>query len=80
MKTKQTLEPNEETTDLSPHDREPSVLKTVVEYLDLAIEAAAAQDIGTGELLGLFSYYTHGIASDARERALDARVAREPSG
>lgn len=45
-------------------------LKTVVEYLDLAIEAATAQEMGTGELLGLFYYYTHGIATGARQRAL----------
>lgn len=49
----------------------PEALRTVVEYLDLAIEAATAQDMGTGELLGLFYYYTHGIASGARQRALD---------
>lgn len=49
----------------------PEALKTVAEYLDLAIEAATAQEMGTGELLGLFYYYTHGIASGARQRALD---------
>jgi len=50
----------------------PEALKSVAEYLDLAIEAATAQEMGTGELLGLFYYYTHGIASGARQRALDA--------
>lgn len=50
----------------------PEALKSVAEYLDLAIEAATAQGMGTGELLGLFYYYTHGIASGARQRALDA--------
>lgn len=45
---------------------------TVNDYLDMALAAAAEQEVSTSELLGTFFYYAHSIAESHRHDAIDA--------
>lgn len=42
----------------------------VRQYLEMAIQAAAEQQMPTSELLGIFFYYAHCIAESYRAQAL----------
>lgn len=44
--------------------------KEVVAHLERAIEAAENTSMSTSELIGMFHYYAHNLAQQARENAL----------
>ncbi len=43
----------------------------VVEHLDAALKAAEDANMNTSETIGMFFYYAHNLAQQARENALD---------
>ena len=45
--------------------------KEVVEHLDAAVEAAERAGMSTSEIIGMFFYYAHNLAQQARESALE---------
>ncbi len=45
--------------------------KEVVEHLDAAVEAAEKANMSTSEIIGMFFYYAHNLAQQARESALE---------
>ena len=40
---------------------------TVVEYLEMAVQAAQEQEMSASELIGLLFYYAHNVAQETRE-------------
>lgn len=44
--------------------------KEVVEHLDAAVAAAERANMSTSEVIGMFHYYAHNLAQQARENAL----------
>lgn len=52
---------------------------TVVEYLEMAVQAAQEQEMSASELIGLLFYYAHNVAQETRELALQNQLeAQEP--
>ena len=43
----------------------------VVKHLDAAVAAAQEANMSTSEVIGMFFYYAHNLAQQAREAALD---------
>ncbi|MDH3679154.1 MAG: hypothetical protein OEV40_04305 [Acidimicrobiia bacterium] len=43
---------------------------TVHDHLEMALEAAAEQQMATSELMGIFFYYAHSIAESYRQDVL----------
>ena len=44
--------------------------KEVVKHLDAAVAAAQDANMSTSEVIGMFFYYAHNLAQQARESAL----------
>lgn len=42
----------------------------VINYLDLAVQAAEDKNMPTSELIGMFFFYAHNLAQEARDIAL----------
>ncbi len=49
--------------------------KEVVKHLDAAVAAAQSVDMSTSEIIGMFFYYAHNLAQQARETALQGAPA-----
>ena len=49
--------------------------KEVVENLDAAVAAAERAGMSTSEIIGMFFYYAHNLAQQARESALERTAA-----
>ncbi len=47
----------------------------VVKHLDAAVAAAESANMSTSEIIGMFFYYAHNLAQQARESALEKNAA-----
>ena len=47
----------------------------VVKHLDAAVAAAENANMSTSEIIGMFFYYAHNLAQQARETALEKAAA-----
>ena len=50
--------------------------KEVVEHLDAAVVAAERANMSTSEIIGMFFYYAHNLAQQARETAIEKSAAK----